>query len=600
MRKISLNEKLIVFFMLLGTGAIGIIGMFSYYSARDALMDRTFNQLISVRTVRKKQIEAFFADRIRDVELMACAEEAKHLLQIANHADGTRKNEGHLYKDNFDRYLIQYLSNCGYYTGLQVTGSGGNGLALAIPPTDTSYVLQIQQAENQPATHVFDSVKTQTGGILYDYTETSGRGLLVAANIAGSEGIIILKISPESINKIMLESSPEDGLGASGESYLVGRDRLFRSDSRFSKGGVLKLKTSSPAALMAVAGNTGTTECTDYRGIGVLSAFTQLKVPGLDWIILAEIDKNEALIPVDRLRLTILVFTLLTGTVFFVLTFLFAHRITRPLIKLTKAATRVGSGNLDILVEIDNNDEIGELAESFNFMMAKLKMQNEQLNAERVGRLSSVIDGQEIERQRFSREMHDSVGQALSAIRLRLELATHADDQKRKMVVDQTKTLVDRTIDEVRAICRSLTPPALSEFGPITAIRRLAEDAAQHAGLKLHFNVTGALSNPGVKPGTYLYRIAQEAINNVIKHAEAGILEIDIIIEEQFLNFSCKDDGKGFDPQLSPSGNGILNMKERALLIDGSFCLTSAPMKGTQITVKIPFSKYGTDQNHPG
>ena len=157
-------------------------------------------------------------------------------------------------------------------------------------------------------------------------------------------------------------------------------------------------------------------------------------------------------------------------------------------------------------------------------------------------------------------------------------------------MVSQAKELVDKTIDEVRAICRSLTPPALKEFGPVTAIRRLAEDAAQYSGLKLTFNVTGTLTNPAVKSGTYLYRIAQEAVNNVVKHAEAESIEIDIQISEHHLEFTCRDDGKGFDTSSVTGGNGILNMKERALLIDGFFILNAEPGKGTVIIVKIPYA----------
>ncbi len=346
---------------------------------------------------------------------------------------------------------------------------------------------------------------------------------------------------------------------------------------------------------MAINGQTGIIECEDYRSIRVLSSFTKLQIPGLSWIILAEIDKREAMIPVDRLRITILIFTVLTSIAFFVLTFLFARHITRPISKLTRAAISVGAGNLDSKVKIDNNDEIGELAESFNFMTDKLKMQNEQLLTERASRISSVIDGQEMERHHLSREMHDGVGQALSAIRLRLELASRSDAEKTGVIVSHTKTLVDQTIEDVRAICRSLTPPALKEFGPITSIRRLAEDVSQHAGLRLNFVVTGNLLNPGIKSGTYLFRIAQEAINNVVKHAKAQTLSINITLDEKNIGFACKDDGQGFDILTTPSGNGILNMKERAQLIDGFFSLTSVPGEGTLIIVKIPFTNDGTD-----
>ncbi len=576
--------------MLLGTGVLSIIGMLSYNSARDALMDRTFNQLTSVRTVRKKQIEAFFADRIRDVELIANSQDAKHLLNIANTSAHLNATSGKLFNNDFDRYLIQYLGNCGYYQRLQITGTNAAGFEMNIPADDSLNPPRMRDTALMNVGHLKKRLRQYAGGVLVDYTETDGQGLLAVARIRGTSGIIILEISPKAINKIMLESNPEDGLGTSGESYLIGKDGLLRSESRFTRASVMKLKTNSQAAIRAIAGETGTTECADYRGIRVLSSFTQPDIPGLQWKLLAEIDYNEAMIPVNDLRITIMLFTLLTGTVFFMLTFLFARRITRPLIKLRKAVTSVGSGNLDARVEIDDNDEIGELAESFNFMTSKLKLQNEQLLEERAGRLSSVIDGQEIERQRLSREMHDGVGQALSAIKLKLELASRTDEQKIKTVVTQAKDLVDQTIEEVRAICRSLTPPALKEFGPITAIRRLAEDAAQNSGLKLIFTVTGTLNNPAMKSGTYLYRIAQEAVNNVVKHAQAETLELDIRINENNLEFICRDDGKGFDTALVLGGNGILNMKERAMLIDGHFILNAKPGTGTEIIVKIPYA----------
>jgi len=595
MRKISLNEKLIVFFMLLGTGAIAIIGGFSYFSARNALMDRTFNQLTSVRTVRKKQIEAFFADRIRDVELIARSEDAKRLLKIVDQTNPLQNLNNPIINDIFDKYLIRYLSKWGYYERLQISNLAGQGIELDISADDTSAYFKHSEPGKFAVSMLFEEMKNRTNGTFFDYSRSGGHGLLVVSGIPGNEGIIILEISPEAINNIMLESNPEGGLGISGESYLIGDDQLFRSESRFSKGNILKLKTNSTAALKAISGQSGTTECADYRGIRVLSSFTKIQVPGLNWFILAEIDKREAMIPVDRLRITILIFTTLTAVAFFILTFLFARHITKPLIKLTKAATSVGAGNLNSKVQIGNNDEIGELAESFNFMTAKLKSQNDQLLSERASRLSSVIDGQEMERQRISREMHDGVGQALSAIGLRLELASRTDTEKIRPVVDQTKMLVDQTIDEVRAICRSLTPPALKEFGPVTAIRRMAEDAAQHAGMQLLFTVNGNLSNPGIKSGTYLYRIAQEAINNVVKHANAQTIEITISINEQNIEFLCKDDGCGFEASATSAGNGILNMKERALLIDGFFSLNSVAGKGTSIVVKIPLASYGTD-----
>ena len=358
MRKISLNEKLIVFFMLLGTGAIGIIGVFSYYSAHNALMEGTFNQLTSVRTVRQKQIEAFFTDRIRDAELIARSDDARRLLKIVDETSLPQHPNPPVFSDDFDKYLIQYLSKCGYYKRLQVFGQKGKGIEMIISDNDTINFPRVSETPTTDVTHLFERLRSHPNGTFFDYSESGGRGLCVAARIIETKGMILLEISPEAINNIMLEYNADGGLGISGESYLIGEDQLFRSESRFSRGNLLKLKTNSPAAIKAISGQTGIAECLDYRGIRVLSSFTKIKVPGLNWIILAEIDQREAMIPVDRFRITILIFTLLTAVAFFILTFLFARRITKPLIKLTKAATSVGAGNLDSKVKINNNDEM--------------------------------------------------------------------------------------------------------------------------------------------------------------------------------------------------------------------------------------------------
>ena len=144
----------------------------------------------------------------------------------------------------------------------------------------------------------------------------------------------------------------------------------------------------------------------DYRDIPVLSSYGKLDIAGLNWVILAEIDFAEAMIPVYTLRHNIIFFTLLLLTLIFFAVYFISKRITLPIKKLKEATNAIAQGNFELEIKPESKDEIGVLTVSFNYMSKMLKQQTQELKEKDMKRLTAVIDGQEQERQRLSRELH--------------------------------------------------------------------------------------------------------------------------------------------------------------------------------------------------
>lgn len=233
----------------------------------------------------------------------------------------------------------------------------------------------------------------------------------------------------------------------------------------------------------------------------------------------------------------------------------------------------------------------------------KMDQQRMEIQDARLRRLRSVIDGQDQERQRLSRELHDGIGQSLIAVKLQLENAGDLTHSQMRASVDVAKGMIDLTIDEVRRVTNALLPAALSEFGLVTALRTRCDEMANAAGLKVTFEHQGSFERLDDKSKTYLYRIAQEAITNAIKHARASSLSIQLIRSLNEVQLIVSDNGKGFifDPVRFAHRNGLQNIKERVALLQGTFEITTEPEAGTKLFVSIPYLKgNGKSTNYPG
>ncbi len=588
MRHISLNEKLVVYFVILGVSGLIAVAVLSFYTSREALLNRTFDQLTSVRVNKKMQIESFFQDRIRDIRLLSKTGEAKNVAQWLSDNE-SRENSGTDPEKSLSQYLTNYLGIARYYSKIIFLDS--SGIAISFSVNDPDSWKHIQHFGSSDLDIKIPKEKLLAPDVeiheLQIPTESNEPVIIISAPIYENPQVsaLIMEMSLEEINRIMLENNPNDGLGNSGESYLVGPDSLMRSQSRFKENSVLKTVVNTRGTKEALNGKSDISIIDDYRGIGVLSSFSPLDIPGLNWVILAEIDTAEAMSPIRNLLSDFLLIGLIVAVLIFVFAYILARRITSPIIQLKNAAGNISEGNLNIQLPVTSNDEIGELTTAFNQMADQLHQQQELINEEKKKRLRSIIDGQEKERQRLSRDLHDGLGQSLIAIKLQLENYCESESSGDNDQMAKIKGYFDQTIEDIRRMSNDLAPSVLDEFGLTTALKNLCRNFSQSAGIPVHFKTTGPGLKIANKTKIYIYRICQEALTNAIKHAKASLIEVNLNFEKQLIKLDIKDDGKGFDLESTEhsGGNGLNNLFERAQIINGFLQIITSPGHGTKI-----------------
>ena len=195
-----------------------------------------------------------------------------------------------------------------------------------------------------------------------------------------------------------------------------------------------------------------------------------------------------------------------------------------------------------------------------------------------------------MERQRLARELHDETGQALTSILLGLkgiEEATETEEARRSVL--SVRELVVATLQDVRRLAVELRPKALDDFGLVPALERLSETFSEQADVEVHVQaVLGDERLPG-EIETALYRIVQEALTNVIKHADAKTVSVTLTRQADRVAVVIEDDGRGFDPGVQPGeGLGIVGMRERIALVGGRLSVESGAGRGTTIAVEVP------------
>ena len=225
--------------------------------------------------------------------------------------------------------------------------------------------------------------------------------------------------------------------------------------------------------------------------------------------------------------------------------------------------------------------------------------EREQRIAELSGHLLRV---QEDERKRISRELHDETGQALMVIRLylgMLEAAVKGRTVKAK--IGETVAVVDRTIEGIRRIIGKLSPLVLQELGLVAAIRKEAKDLARNTGIKARVLISEEVGR--LAPGTEqaIYRVIQEALNNVGKHAQARNVTVEVSRENQIVHFSVEDDGIGIQTRSNSRGHsfGLAGIKERIATMGGVSRVITAKGKGTRIEVSVPAGEPGAEADRP-
>jgi len=317
-----------------------------------------------------------------------------------------------------------------------------------------------------------------------------------------------------------------------------------------------------------------------------------------------------------------------------VLVYFATRSVIRPVQALTVATRRIAEGDLDTPIQARGQDEVGVLARSFDEMRVRLKNSTEEIQAwnreldarvqERTAAyeaaaqdnarlyaelqrkeqargelLHRVISAQEDERKRIARELHDETSQGLTALMVGLDtvrMASALDLLKATTRLQQSKLIAETLLKNIHRLVADLRPSLLDDLGLVPAIAWYGEQRLKPLGIEFHLDEKGLKDRLPPTVETALFRIVQEAMTNIVRHAQATQVNVRLVREEGHVTLQVSDNGHGFDPQsLQPSdlhgqGLGLRGMQERASILGGEFQMQTAIGKGTVITIRVPVS----------
>jgi signal transduction histidine kinase len=359
------------------------------------------------------------------------------------------------------------------------------------------------------------------------------------------------------------------------------------------------------------------TKLLDIGGNLVLDIGVPL-VSGLDSIELhIGLSESALLAPLARIFRIIVAMTLIASIIGGLAALLLSRLITGPLEKLSRQAILIGEGNLDDQIQLNSRDEVGNLARSFNRMTVQLKEtidalrgRNQELAllsfklAEREEQLAKlwheVISAQEEERKRIARELHDETTQSLAAITIGLKSVEEIiprDQRKGMLFLEQLRNMAAQVVKELHNIVYDLRPTILDDLGLVAALRWYAETRLGARGVEFEVQVVGVNRRFSAEVETTLFRVGQEAISNIFKHAQAHKVVLVFELKGHSLIMQIKDDGHGFDSKGiwsttdDRSGLGLLGMRERMGLCGGTIDVDSELGTGTVVTVKLELAQ---------
>lgn len=220
----------------------------------------------------------------------------------------------------------------------------------------------------------------------------------------------------------------------------------------------------------------------------------------------------------------------------------------------------------------------------------KLLLEKERMNIEfEQTLLKSQLEIQEHTFNEISREIHDNIGQVLSLVRINLNTLKAPEDGEKLELMDD---LMGKAISDLRSLSHSLDADHIRNNGLTSAVQKLLNDLQKSGNYKVSVSIEEELPAIGSDKPIILFRMIQEVVNNIIRHAEADTIWLDVKKENNKLEIAIKDNGKGFDAGKNSTGVGLQNLKNRSKMINAGLLISSEPGNGTTVTISIKTENY--------
>ncbi|MCW8853588.1 MAG: histidine kinase [Gammaproteobacteria bacterium] len=289
-------------------------------------------------------------------------------------------------------------------------------------------------------------------------------------------------------------------------------------------------------------------------------------------------------------------------TLTIIVTVLLGLGLTRRLSLLSNAAAEVEAGNYSVTIPTENDDEISKTATAFNRMVAEVDSRTQQLKeaeaqsrillAENRQLIHTSLEVQEEERKHLARELHDELGQCLTAIQADAELIrdiSHGRDKKIETSAVAIMNVSSRVYDVVHSMMHRLRPNILDNLGLVEALKdEIDAWQSRNTDTTCDLKYSGDLSRLDDRTNISLYRIIQECLTNISKHASARNVHIELSEVNENILLTIKDDGTGFDIHSPGRGLGLIGMRERVTSLQGKMEIETTPGTGFSITISAP------------
>lgn len=628
------RAKLQLAFLTLGLAAIVLTGWEASAGATAALRKATYDRLTATRQDRVHQIERWFQDLgnhtlalasdeatisalehfavswhrlppAGDQELRRHYEQVQappewfpsdprvralqhHFIAANPHPIGRKDlllNAPSPYGAAHARYhptLHRYLSAFGFYDIFLIDAAQSRVVYTVSKEFDLGAPLAEEPYASSPLARIF-GLAMRLGepeqSVLQDYdfyvpSHNSPAAFLAAPIWRGGlkAGVLAIQVSAGELNRLMTA----ERLGRSGRISIIGPDNTLRSGPAILRERAAPFRHDTAETEMA----------DDAQGIPRLCSHSKLRVPGVDWALMVDIDAAEAFAPVRDLQRRILLIGSLIAAVFLAAAAWLARSVTQPVLALAQAARRFGQRDFSFRPPPARGDEIGQLAGAFRRMAEELErttVSKSELEA-LAGRL---ITAQEDERQRIARELHDDITQRVAAIAIEAgSLAQSSDPSRLRQGLEALKLAMAGLARDIHGLSRRLHPKLLDDLGLVAAIEAECRALFERGGPLIEFTVTGDFSTLPKPAALALFRIVQESLRNIEKHAAAEEAFIRLERETAAAHLTVQDHGRGFASR--QPGLGLASMEERARSLGGRFHVHSQPGKGTQVEVWLP------------
>jgi len=607
MHSLSLKFRITILALLVAVVPLALFQFFSVKRSSEILLDFLGNDLEGQSFIMAREINRYLSQRIAEVRLISQATVFK-------------SND----KTMMRSYLKSVTTGSEYITDIDVLNRDGNIQISSNNPGEETFVAWDLHLGVKD---LFQKAKKGNYGDVF-VTEAhllgTGPEINVIAPIFDDNKKIALmlmfEISLHGVQQIV-DEFVERSIGDT-HTYVVDKfgNVIITTNQKFSVFESFPDLRIQPAMLGDIA--VGSVVYTNADGKEVMAGFADMKEFGvnkaLNWNVINVTPMQKVIQPISETRNVLTAIGIVVSIMAVLVAYLLARSITLPLQRTVTLAEEIRRGNYSHRLEENIGGEIGSLATAINEMAdrieertAEIITRNEKLTSEiverkiaqdRLKKLSNkIVRLQEEERRRVSRELHDGINQLLVSVKYKIEnFEEKFKGSPEEALKDMSKAVIflEEAISEVRRVSHALRPSVLDDLGLAPAITNLSRIFSDRNQIDIEVNgvdeATFARLPADVE--TAMYRIVQEALMNIEKHANATKVVIDVTHTNTNVTIRIEDNGEGFDLQkamrktMSTQSMGLRNMRERIELLQGSFFIHSDVGKGTFVEIKAPLT----------